>query len=223
MHLVIRRYRPSDKDTVVSLFSTGIQEHIHPSFQNAMTSPLYISITLALLGAGYLFSSVSVAVLFPAAWMGLVYYCCHELYAGYVRETLRTDMQDIVGNYLSRPDDCFWVAEAEFEGRVQVLGMVAVMGQTSGGEKQGAMFRMIISPRCRRMGLGYRMTQTVIDFCKERGFSKVVLDTSSTQTSAVALYAKLGFRHVLSHNATHVPSWLVRLTKVTILKMEKHL
>ncbi|KAM6927575.1 N-acetyltransferase 8-like 2 [Xenentodon cancila] len=223
MHPVIRRYRPSDKDTVVNLFCIGIQEHIHPCFQNAMTSPLYVTITLSLLVAGYHFSSVFLAVLFPATWMGLVYYCCHELYAGYVREALQTDMQDIVGNYLSRPDGCFWVAEAEVEGRAQVIGTVALLTQQSGEEKHGAMFRMIISPHCRRMGLGCRMTQTVIDFCKEQGFSKVVLETSSTQTAAVALYAKLGFRHVLSHKETHAPSWLIRLAKVTILKMEKHL
>lgn len=223
MHLVIRQFRPSDADVVRRLFSIGIQEHIHPCFQNAMTSPLYLAITLSLFVTGYLSSSLVMAVLLVAAWVGLVYYCCHELYASYVRERLRTDMQDIVGNYLSRPDDCFWVAEAEVEGREQIMGMVAVMAKQSGEEKHGELFRMIISPQCRRMGLGCRMTQTVVDFCKDRGFSKVVLETSSTQTAAVALYSKLGFRHVLSHRETQAPFWIVWLTKVSVLKMEKHL
>ena len=132
-------------------------------------------------------------------------------------------MQDIVGNFLSRPDDCFWVAEAEVEGRVQIMGMVAVVANQCGGEKHGELFRMIVSQRCRRMGLGYRLTQTVIDFCKERGFSKVVLQTTSTQAGAVALYNKLGFRHVLSHKEVQAPSWVILLTKATVLKMEKHL
>uniref|UniRef100_A0A8D0CZL9 N-acetyltransferase 8-like 2 n=1 Tax=Sander lucioperca TaxID=283035 RepID=A0A8D0CZL9_SANLU len=113
-------------------------------------------------------------------------------------------MQDIPGNYLSRPDDCFWVAEAEVDGRAQIMGMVAVVAKQSGEERHGELFRMIISPSCRRVGLGFRMAQTVIDFCKERGFSRVVLETSSPATAAVALYKKLGFSHVLSHTETQL-------------------
>ncbi|XP_037641299.1 N-acetyltransferase 8-like 2 [Sebastes umbrosus] len=224
MQLVIRRYRPSDKDAVLNLFSVGILEHIGPCFHNAMASPLYLAVTLALCVAGYLLGSVLGAVALPGAWAGLVYYCCHELYNSFVRDRLRADMQDIPGNYLSRPDDCFWVAEAEVDGRAQIMGMVAVRAKQSGKERHGELFRMIVSPLCRRVGLGSRMTQTVVDFCKERGFSKVTLETSSTQASAVALYKKLGFSHVLSHTKTSiVPDWLVTLTKVTILLMEKHL
>uniref|UniRef100_A0A8C4HP55 N-acetyltransferase 8-like 2 n=1 Tax=Dicentrarchus labrax TaxID=13489 RepID=A0A8C4HP55_DICLA len=174
MQLVIRQYRPSDKDTVRSLFSTGIKEHIRPCFHNAMSSPVYLAVTLTLCASGYLVGS---------------------LYSSYVREKLQTDMQDIPGNYLSRPDDCFWVAEAEVDGRAEVMGMVAVVAKQSGEKSYGELFRMIISPSCRRMGLGVRMAQTVVDFCKERGFSEVVLETSSTQTAAVALYKKLGFMY----------------------------
>ncbi|XP_040890282.1 N-acetyltransferase 8-like 2 [Toxotes jaculatrix] len=223
MQLVIRRYRPADKDTVLTLFRIGIQEHIRPCFYNAMTSPLYLAITLALCVAGYLLGSVLGAVVLPGVWVGLVYFCCYELYAGYVRERLRTDMQDIPGNYLSRPDDCFWVAEAEVDGRVQIMGMVAVMAKQSGKEKYGELFRMIISPLCRRVGLGFKMTQIVVDFCKERGFSKVVLETSSTQMAAVALYEKLGFCHDLQHTRTEAPLWVVTLANVTVLRMEKQL
>ncbi|XP_018517335.1 N-acetyltransferase 8-like 2 isoform X1 [Lates calcarifer] len=223
MQLVIRRYCPSDNEAVCALFSVGIREHIRPCFHNAMTSPLYLAITLALCVIGYLLGSTLGAMVLLGVWVGLVYYCCYELYAGYVRERLRTDMKDIPGNYLSRPDDCFWVAEAEVDGRAQIMGMVAVMAKQSGKERYGELFRMIISPLCRRMGLGFRMAQIVLDFCKERGLSKVVLETSSTQMAAVALYEKLGFCHVLSHTKTEAPFWVVTLTKVTVLRMEKQL
>uniref|UniRef100_A0A3Q1FZT0 N-acetyltransferase 8-like 2 n=1 Tax=Acanthochromis polyacanthus TaxID=80966 RepID=A0A3Q1FZT0_9TELE len=119
--------------------------------------------------------------------------------------------------------DCFWVAEAEVDGRPQVLGMVAVMAKHSGKEKHGELFRMIISQQCRRLGLGLRLAHTVIDFCKERGFSKVVLETSSTQMAAVALYSKLGFSVVVSHTTTEAASWVAPLARVTIFKMEKSL
>lgn len=225
MQLVIRRYHPSDKDTVRALFSIGTREHIVPCFRNVMTSPLYLAITLALCVAGYLLGSVMGAVLLPAAWVGLNYYCSYEFYDVYVREHLRTDMQDIPGNYLSRPDDCFWVAEAEADGRPQVLGTVAVAAQYSGKEKHGCLFRMTVSQQCRRLGLGRRLTQTVVDFCKERGFSKVVLETTSTQTAAVALYKKLGFSIVAlpTDIEAGIPSWIVSLTRVKIFRMEKQL
>ena len=223
MQLVIRRYRPSDKDTVLSLFSAGTLEHIQPCFNIAMSSPLYITITLALCVVGYLLGSVLGAVVLPGAWVGLVYCCCHEIYSCFVRNTLRTNMQDIPGNYLSRPDDCYWVAEAEVEGIAQIVGMVAVVGKQSCNERYGQMFRLIIAPTCRRMGLGVRLTETVIDFCKERGFSAVVLETNCNQQAAVALYKKLGFSLVLKHNKSSAPSWMVMLARATLLRMKKQL
>lgn len=220
MQLVIRKYRPSDKDAVCALFSSGNLEHIHPCFHNAITSPLYFGITVVLCVAGFILGSVFGAVVLPGVWVCLIYYCCHELYSSFVRVKLQTDMQDIPSFYLSRPDDGFWVAESEIDGKHQIMGMVALVAKQS-GKKQGELFRMIISPSCRRMGLGARLTQSVIDFCKERSFSELVLETSSTQTAAVALYKKLGFRLILSHTETHAPFWIMTLSKVKILRMKK--
>ncbi|XP_029007637.1 N-acetyltransferase 8-like 2 [Betta splendens] len=222
MQLVIRRYRSSDKEEVLTLFKTGILEHIGPCFYNAVSSPLYIGITLTLCVAGYLLASVFGAVALPAVWLSLIYYCCYELFACYVRKRLQTDMQDIPMHFLSRPDDCFWVAEAEVNGKAQILGTVAVVAKQSGKEKYGELFRMIISPLCRRMGLGVRLTQTALDFCKEQNCSKVVLATSSTQVAAVALYKKMGFTHIFSHTDAECPFWVLKLARVTILTMERH-
>uniref|UniRef100_A0A674NK06 N-acetyltransferase 8-like 2 n=1 Tax=Takifugu rubripes TaxID=31033 RepID=A0A674NK06_TAKRU len=193
IHLLIRKYEPSDKDAACRLFRTGILEHIHPCFHNAMTTPLYIFITVALSAAGILLGSVLGALVLPGIWVGLIYYSCHGLYSSFVLAKLQTDMRDISRSYLSRPGDCFWVAEAQIDGTSQI----------------GELFRMIISPLCRRMGLGARLTQTVIDFCKEHGFSEVVLETSTTQAAAVALYKKLGRSSFRS-----VPSNLLKVMKM---------
>uniref|UniRef100_H3C2U0 N-acetyltransferase 8-like 2 n=1 Tax=Tetraodon nigroviridis TaxID=99883 RepID=H3C2U0_TETNG len=195
--VVIRKYRPSDKEAVCSLFSTGILEHIYPCFRNAMTSPLYIIITMALSAAGFLLGSVLGALVLPGIWVGLIYYCCHELYSSFVRGQLQSDMQDISRSYLSRPDDCFWVAEAEVGGTSQIVGTAAVLANQSGGVKQGELRRLSISPLFRRKGLGSRLTQTVTEFCEERGFSELVLQTSASRTAAVNLYKNLGFYVVL--------------------------
>lgn len=221
MQLLIRRYHPSDKDSVLTLFSDGILEHIGPCFYNAISSPLYLGITLGLCAAGYLLGSVLGALVLAGGWVGLVYYACHEVYSIFVREKLRTDMQDIPGNYLNQPDDCFWVAEVS--GWSQIVGIVAMVAKQNEGERYGELFRMIISSSCRRLGLGSRMAETVVDFCKERGITRLVLETSSTQTAAVALYQKMGFAHILSHTKTLAPDWMTKLSKVKIILMEKHI
>ncbi|XP_029908396.1 putative N-acetyltransferase 8B [Myripristis murdjan] len=221
MKLVIRRYRPSDKDTVLTLFSNGVVEQISPCFYNAMTSPLYLSITLGLCAAGYLLGSILGAVVLVGGWVALIYFSCHKLYTHYIREKIRTDMQDIPGNFMTRPDDCFFVAEAEVSGRSQVIGTVAIVAKQSGTERYGELFRMSVSSSCRRAGLASRMTQAVIDFCRERGLPKVVLQTTSTQAAAVALYEKLGFLRIFSQPTLSFPYWMIILSRVKIVKMEK--
>ena len=223
MQLVIRKYRPEDKEAVCSLFSTGILEHIYPCFLNAMTSPLYIIITIALSAVGVLLGSVLGALVLPGMWVGLIYYCCHELFSSFVRIKLQTDMQDITRHYLSRADDCFWVAEAEVGGTSQIVGMVALLANLNEGVKQGELTRLSISPSFRQKGLGSILTQTVTGFCKERGFSELVLETSASRTAAMNLYKKQGFHIVLLEFETHAPFWIIRLANDRIVKMKKHL
>ncbi|CAL1609037.1 unnamed protein product [Knipowitschia caucasica] len=221
MKLVVREFQASDTDAVCDLFSAGIKEHIGPCFYNAMSSRVHLLITTALCAAGFFLGSWPGALLLPGLWLSIVYYCCHELYAGYVRSRLESDMQDICGSFMSRAGDCFWVAEAEVEGRAQILGTVAVVEREEGAQRFGELFRMIISPSCRRMGLGLRLTQTVVDFCKDRGCSKVVLETSSTQTAAVALYQKVGFCVVAAETRTEAPLLFPLLARVSVLRMER--
>uniref|UniRef100_H2V579 N-acetyltransferase 8-like 2 n=1 Tax=Takifugu rubripes TaxID=31033 RepID=H2V579_TAKRU len=212
MDLVIRKYRPSNRAEVHKLFSTGMLEHIYPCFYNAMTTPLYIFITVALMLG---------ALVLPGIWVSFIYYCCHQLYSSLVQNKLQTDMQDITRSYLSRPGDCFWVAEAQVDGTAQIVGTVAVLANQKEGVKQGELRRLRISPKSRRMGLGSRLTQTVIDFCKERGFSELVLQTSASRTSAVNLYKKLGFQVILFEFETHAPSWIIRLANDPFVTMKK--
>ncbi|XP_043096937.1 N-acetyltransferase 8-like 2 [Puntigrus tetrazona] len=228
MDVVIRRYQPSDRGAVETVFREGIMEHINPAFAYAMTRPLHVAASLFFYIGGYVMSgrSAVLALASGGAWIGLVYFCCYEFYSGYVRARLNTDMQDISSYYLSNPDNCFWVAEAEVRGRPRVLGMVAVEGKSepgSGGKKYGELYRMIVSSCCRRSGLGLRLAKTAEDFCRERRFSKVELSTSSTQKAAVALYFRLGFKLVLVHTRSESPKWMIWMTRATILTMVKNI
>ncbi|CAL8340512.1 unnamed protein product [Merluccius merluccius] len=210
MQVTIRRYQARDEEMVQSLFSRGIEEHVWPSFTKAMSCPLYLVLTLGLGVAGYLLACGLGALALVSGWAGLVYYCCYKVYVDFVRQRLQMDMRDIVGCYMSQPNDCFWVAEASGDGKDRVVGMVAVVAKENGAERYGELFRMCISPAMRRMGLGYRMTQTVVDFCKQRGMSKVVLDTTSSQTAGIGLYQKMGFKYVRSYTKTHLPDWMMK-------------
>ncbi|XP_034023441.1 probable N-acetyltransferase camello [Thalassophryne amazonica] len=223
MQLSIRSYHPSDKDAVRTLFTKGRLEHINPSFYDAMISPLYLAISLALCVTGYFLGSVVGAVVLPGGWVGLIYYSCYQYYSGFVRKTLQTDMQDIPRYYMSRPDDCFWVAEADVDGRTQIVGIVAVVAKQSGNKTYGELHRMTVSPSCRRAGLGFKMTSTVIDFCKERGFTKVVLVTIASHTAAVDLYQKCGFSHVRWQRKADDQFRLTLLSRIKNIEMEKHL
>ncbi|XP_060774422.1 N-acetyltransferase 8-like 2 [Neoarius graeffei] len=226
VHVVIRRFQPSDFEAVKTIFQDGAQEHIIPLFTSAISQPLHITLTLCCCIVGYILSgeSFGLALLAGASWIGLLFYCCYEFFMGYVRLKLCTDMRDITGFYIKNPDNCFWVAEAEVNGRSQIVGMVAVEGKkipNRHGQKYGALFRMYVSSKCRNIGLGSRLGKVAVDFCRERGYSKVVLETSSVQRAAIALYIKMGF--TLMETSTHdeVPWWIIRLSRVTILKMEK--
>ncbi|XP_037390964.1 probable N-acetyltransferase CML1 [Pygocentrus nattereri] len=225
MHILIRKFQPSDHEAVRALFRDGIQEHIIPSFTHAISQPLHITVTLCFFTVGYILGggSVVLALLAGGLWIGLLYYCCYEFYAGYVRLKLNTDMQDSAGFYLSSPDNCFWVAEAEINDQPQIMGIVAVEGKEppDGGQKCGELFRMSVSSASRHTGLGSQLGQTVVNFCKERGFSKIVLHTSSTQSAAVALYYKMGFKLVQTPEEAEAPWWFLWLVRVSLLRMEK--
>uniref|UniRef100_A0A8C2WZW3 N-acetyltransferase domain-containing protein n=1 Tax=Cyclopterus lumpus TaxID=8103 RepID=A0A8C2WZW3_CYCLU len=178
----IREYRPSDQHVVTSLFCDGIREHVYPAFFKAMSHPDHIGIALSISMAGYVLggSSYFQALLFGSAWAGLIYYCCHEIYDGYVARRLNTDMADIGANYLENPDNGFWVLEADVKGRSKVVGMV----------RYGEMSHIVVVFPWRRKNLGSQLMRKALDFCKERGYARLVLDVSVPQKEAISLFHK---------------------------------
>ncbi|XP_034151734.1 putative N-acetyltransferase 8B [Esox lucius] len=235
LQYLIRKYQAEDKDAVISLFCNGILEHVYPAFFKAMSNTDQIGVTLSISMAGYVLggSSYFMALLFGGAWAGLIYYCCFDLYEGYRLRRMNTDMADIQASYLDNPDNGFWVAEAELNGTSKVAGVVAVIGWKEGhsvgidetGQDESAgsyceVLHLIVSFGCRKKGLGSQMTQKVMEFCKERGFSRVVLEISSTQAAAYALLSESGFIQTRQSNA-HGNHWFSKLANIQVMRMEK--
>ncbi|MBN3319208.1 NAT8B acetyltransferase, partial [Atractosteus spatula] len=225
MQCVIRKYQPSDHDAVVTLFRSGITEHVLPAFRQALLHPDNVgwALSLAVAAAAVSRGSLWPAAAAVAAWAGLLLLVCRETFHGYVRAKLRTDMSDIPAHFLSHPDRCFWVAEAEEAGGSRVVaGTVAVVRRGDGaGRECGEVLRLNVSPAFRRRGLGSRLTQVALEFCRARGFSRVALETSSVQTDACRLYLALGFTHVRTQLTPTLPQWAARLSRVTVLSLEK--
>ncbi|TKS76635.1 putative N-acetyltransferase camello [Collichthys lucidus] len=245
----IREYRPTDGRVVTSLFRDGILEHVYPAFFKAMSHPDHVGVALSISMAGYVLggSSYFQALLFGSAWAGLIYYCCHEIYEGYMMSRLSSDMADIQANYLENPDNGFWVAEADVKGQSKVVGMVAVMGkrgdeeegerfddcnggamgagreipQDAGDGSHAVMTHVVVGFPWRRKDVGSQLTRRAVDFCKERGFARLVLDVSSPQTAGASLCQKLGFVKTASHSNTHANPWVSDLARINVMRMEK--
>ncbi|XP_074789746.1 LOW QUALITY PROTEIN: N-acetylaspartate synthetase [Denticeps clupeoides] len=241
----IRPYRPSDRTSVASLFRVGVLEHIYPAFFKAVGHPDHLGVTLSVSVAGYVLggSSYFQALLFGATWAGVVYYCCREIYRGYLERKLGREMADVETLFLENPDNNLWVAEVEVSGRSKVTGVVAVLAQRVSGEEgaengwadadgliageeeedggYGEVFFIVVSYHQRRRGVGRQLVQTAMDFCKEQRLPRLVLDVSSPQTAALALCRKLGFVQTCSHGNTHANRWVTRLARVSVLRMEK--
>ncbi|KAM6976962.1 N-acetyltransferase family 8 member 3 [Aplochiton taeniatus] len=249
LHFFIREYSTSDHDAVMSLFHDGVLEHVYPAFFKAMSHPDHIGVSLSISMAGYILggSSYFQGLLFLSAWAGLVYYCCHEVYDGYRKSRLGTDMADTEAHFLDSPDSGMWVAEAEVDGRAKVAGVVAVSGNRGGeggarGGRAGAwnggvaarelgldeedgghaeLPHLVVSYSCRRKGLAGQLARKALEFCKEHGYSRVALDTSSPQAAALSLYQKLGFVQTSSHRNTHANRWISKLARIEVMRMEK--
>uniref|UniRef100_A0A673KC93 N-acetyltransferase domain-containing protein n=1 Tax=Sinocyclocheilus rhinocerous TaxID=307959 RepID=A0A673KC93_9TELE len=187
---IIRPYKPTDKSAIVSLCCFGILEHVYPAFFKAMSHPDHIGVTLSVSVAGYVLggSSYFQAVLFGGAWACLVYYCCHEIYDAYLRRKLEVEVADIQANFSDSQANGFWVVEMELNGKSEVAGLLAAV-KSDGWDADAVdapsleVFQLVVSFNQRRKGLGTQLLETAVEFCKEQGLSRVIVEISSLNGS----------------------------------------
>ncbi|MEX2080356.1 MAG: GNAT family N-acetyltransferase [Dehalococcoidia bacterium] len=86
------------------------------------------------------------------------------------------------------PAGAFMVAETD-DGRV-----VGCVGITDEGEGEFRLNRLYTLPEARRVGLGTRLVQWVIDEARKRGAGKLVLFSDVAFEDAHRLYERMGFR-----------------------------
>lgn len=73
----------------------------------------------------------------------------------------------------------------------QIVGSVAIAASS----RHLVQLRwFLVHPDYRGQGLGKRLINEAINFCKEKNYQKIYLLTTSMQHTAISLYTKLGFR-----------------------------
>lgn len=82
----------------------------------------------------------------------------------------------------------FWVAILDGD----VIGMIGVQ-RTS--DNSADVRRLRVLPQYRRRGVGSRLLEMAIDFCREREYLKVVLDVRVERGPAISMFRKFGFTH----------------------------
>jgi GNAT superfamily N-acetyltransferase len=102
-----------------------------------------------------------------------------------------------LSEFFSRFDearDGFWIVSLNdrIEGGIAIDGIKAA--------KDGAHLRwFILSPEVRGRGLGHRLMEEAVSFCKKKDYRKVYLETFEGLHAARHLYEKFGFK--LAHQA----------------------
>lgn len=94
------------------------------------------------------------------------------------------DLRNIEPGYLTLGSN-LWVAEAD--GLVGMIGIQRVDAGT------GRVRRTRVTAAWRRRGLARQLLDTAERFCREQGYTRMILDTTETQTAAHHLYERAGF------------------------------
>ncbi|XP_078077225.1 putative N-acetyltransferase camello [Mustelus asterias] len=214
----VRPYRPEDYRDARRIVASGTMELVMVAFQRAMLSPSNLCLLLASTGTVYAATaSLACTILTGLAFLTLVYLACRQVYAGYLRERMKSDMADIEGHYLRAPGAGFWVVE-EVAGRV-----VATVGVKPDAPSSCQLLRLFVHQCSRRHGLGRRLTQEVLDFAKGHGYRLCLLETTNAHEPAIRLYQNMGFQLQSSYRPRSAPAALNFLSKILMCKLEKNL
>jgi ribosomal protein S18 acetylase RimI-like enzyme len=99
------------------------------------------------------------------------------------------DIEDIQHAYMDAPGSHFWIAE---DGSGSVVGMIGLQQHEPG---TGEIRRLRVHSDHQRQGIGSRLLQTALEFCRAHGILKVTLDTFIDREPALRLFEKFHFRH----------------------------
>jgi GNAT superfamily N-acetyltransferase len=124
------------------------------------------------------------------------YYHNHWGFGLFFEAKVATELSAFFGRY-DEGRDGFWTAL--MGGRVE--GSIAI--DAIHAEKEGAHLRwFIMSDALRGRGIGHRLMNAAIDFCRNKGYKRVYLWSFEGLDAARHVYEKVGFRLVEQHRGS---------------------
>jgi GNAT superfamily N-acetyltransferase len=81
-----------------------------------------------------------------------------------------TDLENLEQTYLSDERVHFWVAELEG-------GIVGMVGVKAADRDKALVRRLRLDPAVRGQGIGFKLMETALAFCRRHGYLKVIFDT----------------------------------------------
>lgn len=87
------------------------------------------------------------------------------------------------------PRERLWIAEREG----QIVGCIAIVAQS---DRVAQLRWFLVDPECRGAGLGALLLREAVNFCRQSGYSSVILWTVSALVAAAHLYRSAGFHKV---------------------------
>jgi len=105
---------------------------------------------------------------------------------GTIDETLNPDLDDITASYVDQ-GSCVVVAESGGE----IVGAGTLKVESPG---VGRLVRMTVARELRGRGLGRRLVNHLLDEARQRGYRRVVVETTDDWQDAIGLYRACGFQ-----------------------------
>ena len=121
---------------------------------------------------------------------GILYaqeYGLDHTFEGYVA----SGMGEFAASY-DQENDYFAVAEVDG----QMIGSIVIVHQP---DLVARLRWFLVLPEARGAGLGRRLVEDAMTFCRQKGFKSVMLSTISDLKPAIHLYESVGFRLIEQH------------------------
>lgn len=116
--------------------------------------------------------------------------CSHVAAVAALEKTCFSDpwSENSIASELKNPLSLWLVALADSKV-VGYVGSQSVMGESD-------MMNVAVDPDYRRMGIAYRLIETLISALAEKDNHSLALEVRASNTPAIALYGKMGFTEV---------------------------
>lgn len=116
-----------------------------------------------------------------------LYYSKYAGFGLYFESKVASEISEFLNRFNDNKDG-FWIVTKDEE----IIGSIASDGINS--DEEGAHLRwFIVSPKYQGYGIGSKLLEMAINFCKKKKFKRIYLWTFSSLNAARHLYEKNGF------------------------------